>query len=58
MSFPQWRTQFRLQHALVLLADRTPVTTHRAGLRLVQPERVHRGVSSRVRQHPGRFFTS
>jgi AraC-like DNA-binding protein len=27
MSFPQWRTQFRLQHALVLLADRTPVTT-------------------------------
>jgi AraC-like DNA-binding protein len=26
-SFPQWRTQFRLQHALVLLADRTPVTT-------------------------------
>jgi AraC-like DNA-binding protein len=27
MTFPQWRTQFRLQHALVLLADRTPVTT-------------------------------
>ena len=27
MSFPQWRTQFRLQHALALLADRTPVTT-------------------------------
>jgi AraC-like DNA-binding protein len=27
MSFPQWRTQFRLQNALVLLADRTPVTT-------------------------------
>jgi AraC-like DNA-binding protein len=27
MSFPQWRTQFRLEHALVLLADRTPVTT-------------------------------
>ena len=27
MSFPQWRTQFRLQHALVLLADGTPVTT-------------------------------
>jgi AraC-like DNA-binding protein len=27
MSFPQWRTQFRLQRALVLLADGTPVTT-------------------------------
>jgi len=27
MTFPQWRTQFRLQHALVLLADRTPVTS-------------------------------
>jgi len=27
MTFPQWRTQFRLQHALVLLADQTPVTT-------------------------------
>ncbi|MFG2969724.1 MULTISPECIES: AraC family transcriptional regulator [unclassified Streptomyces] len=27
MSFPQWRTQLRLHHALVLLADRTPVTT-------------------------------
>ena len=27
MTFPQWRTQFRLQHALVMLADRTPVTT-------------------------------
>jgi len=27
MTFPQWRTQFRLQHALVLLADGAPVTT-------------------------------
>ena len=27
MSFPQWRTQLRLQHALVLLADGTPVTS-------------------------------
>ena len=27
MSFPQWRTQFRLLHALVLLADGTPVTS-------------------------------
>lgn len=26
MTFPQWRTQLRLHHALVLLADRTPVT--------------------------------
>lgn len=27
MTFPQWRTQLRLQHALVLLAENTPVTT-------------------------------
>ncbi|MEV1006411.1 helix-turn-helix transcriptional regulator [Streptomyces sp. NPDC049881] len=27
MTFPQWRTQLRLQQALVLLAERHPVTT-------------------------------
>ncbi|MFD5753373.1 AraC family transcriptional regulator [Streptomyces sp. NPDC127033] len=27
MTFPQWRTQLRLYHALVLLAEDTPVTT-------------------------------
>lgn len=27
MTFPQWRTQLRLHHALVLLAERMPVTT-------------------------------
>ncbi|MFC6066289.1 helix-turn-helix transcriptional regulator [Streptomyces ochraceiscleroticus] len=26
MTFPQWRTQLRLHHALVLLAENTPVT--------------------------------
>jgi AraC-like DNA-binding protein/quercetin dioxygenase-like cupin family protein len=26
MTFPQWRTQLRLHHALILLADKTPVT--------------------------------
>ncbi|MFE4058241.1 AraC family transcriptional regulator [Streptomyces sp. NPDC059096] len=33
MTFPQWRTHLRLYHALVLLADNTPVTTvaHRCG---------------------------
>ncbi|MEU9481031.1 helix-turn-helix transcriptional regulator [Streptomyces sp. NPDC048191] len=33
MTFPQWRTQLRLHHALVLLAERTPVTAvaHRCG---------------------------
>ncbi|MES9543375.1 helix-turn-helix domain-containing protein [Actinomadura sp. NPDC000600] len=33
MTFPQWRTQLRLYHALVLLAEDTPVTTvaHRCG---------------------------
>ncbi|WP_460916512.1 helix-turn-helix transcriptional regulator [Plantactinospora veratri] len=33
MTFPQWRTQLRLHHALVLLADNKPVTVvaHRCG---------------------------
>lgn len=33
MTFPQWRTQLRLHHALVLLAEDHPVTTvaHRCG---------------------------
>ncbi|WP_234361371.1 helix-turn-helix transcriptional regulator [Plantactinospora sp. BB1] len=33
MTFPQWRTQLRLQHALVLLAEKTSVTTvaHQCG---------------------------
>jgi AraC-like DNA-binding protein len=33
MTFPQWRTQSRLYHALRMLADGTPVTTvaHRCG---------------------------
>lgn len=33
MTFPQWRTQLRLHHALVLLAEGMPVTTvaHRCG---------------------------
>lgn len=33
MTFPQWRTQVRLSHALLLLAENTPVTAvaHRCG---------------------------
>ncbi|MFI5828567.1 AraC family transcriptional regulator [Streptomyces sp. NPDC051578] len=33
MTFPQWRTQLRLHHALILLTERTPVTTvaHQCG---------------------------
>ena len=33
MTFPQWRTQLRLHRALVLMAERTPVTTvaHQCG---------------------------
>ncbi|MFD7884178.1 AraC family transcriptional regulator [Streptomyces bauhiniae] len=33
LSYPQWRTQLRLHHALILLAEGTPVTTvaHRCG---------------------------
>lgn len=33
MTFPQWRTQLRLHHALILLTEKTPVTAvaHRCG---------------------------
>lgn len=33
MTFPQWRTQLRLHHSLILLAENVPVTTvaHRCG---------------------------
>ncbi|WP_428936303.1 AraC family transcriptional regulator [Streptomyces sp. ACT015] len=33
MTFPQWRTRLRLHHALILLAEHTPVTVvaHRCG---------------------------
>ncbi|OEJ93230.1 AraC family transcriptional regulator [Streptomyces thermolilacinus] len=33
LTYPQWRTQIRLHHALILLADDVPVTTvaHRCG---------------------------
>ena len=33
MTFRQWRTQLRLHHALILLAEKTPVTTvaHQCG---------------------------
>ncbi|MFJ8729814.1 AraC family transcriptional regulator [Streptomyces bauhiniae] len=33
LSYPQWRTQLRLHHALILLAENTPVTAvaHRCG---------------------------
>ncbi|MEW1997518.1 helix-turn-helix transcriptional regulator [Streptomyces coelicoflavus] len=33
LTYPQWRTQIRLHHALILLADDTPVTAvaHRCG---------------------------
>ncbi|WP_394817355.1 AraC family transcriptional regulator [Streptomyces griseus] len=33
MTFPQWRTQLRLHHALILLTERTPVTAvaHQCG---------------------------
>ncbi|UXI82690.1 helix-turn-helix transcriptional regulator, partial [Streptomyces vinaceusdrappus] len=27
LTYPEWRTQIRLHHALILLADDTPVTT-------------------------------
>jgi transcriptional regulator GlxA family with amidase domain len=58
MSFPQWRTQFRLLHALVLLAAGTSVTSTALACGWSNPsafiEAFHRAFGST----PGRFFTS
>ena len=55
MSFPQWRTQFRLQHALVLLADRTPVTTTALACGWSKSARSSRRSGAR-RGDPGKFY--
>lgn len=58
MSFPQWRTQLRLLHALVLLATGTSVTSTALACGWSNPsafiEAFHRAFGST----PGRFFTS
>ncbi len=57
MSFPQWRTQFRLRHALVLLADGTPVTTTALACGWSQPSAFIDTFRRAFGATPGRFYT-
>jgi len=57
MSFPQWRTQFRLQHALVLLADGTPVTTTALACGWANPSSFIETFRRAFGATPGRFYT-
>lgn len=55
-SFPQWRTQFRLQHALVLLADGTPVTTTALACGWSNPSAFIETFRRAFGTTPGRFY--
>jgi AraC-like DNA-binding protein len=56
MSFPQWRVQFRLQHALMLLADGTPVTTTALACGWSNPSAFIETFRRAFGITPGRFF--
>jgi AraC-like DNA-binding protein len=56
MSFPQWRTQFRLQHALVLLADGTPVTTTALACGWSNPSAFIEAFRNVFGTTPGKFY--
>jgi AraC-like DNA-binding protein len=58
MSFPQWRTQFRLQHALVLLADGTPVTTTALACGWSNPSAFIEAFRRAFGATPGRFYAA
>ena len=58
MTFPQWRTQFRLQHALVLLADRTPVTTTALACGWSNPSAFIDSFRRAFGATPGRFYAT
>jgi AraC-like DNA-binding protein len=58
MSFPQWRTQFRLQHALVLLADGTPVTTTALACGWSNPSAFIEAFRRAFGATPGKFYAS
>ena len=58
MTFPQWRTQFRLQHALVLLADGAPVTTTALACGWSNPSAFIESFRRAFGTTPGKFFTS
>ena len=57
MTFPQWRTQFRLQHALVLLADRTPVTSTALACGWSNPSAFIEAFRRAFGATPGKFYT-
>jgi AraC-like DNA-binding protein len=57
MTFPQWRTQFRLQQALVLLADRTPVTTTALACGWSNPSAFIETFRRAFGATPGQFYT-
>lgn len=56
MSFPQWRTQFRLQHALVLLATGTSVTSTALGCGWSNPSAFIETFRHAFGSTPGKFF--
>jgi AraC-like DNA-binding protein len=58
MSFPQWRTQFRLLHALVLLATGTSVTSTALACGWSNPSAFIEAFHHAFGSTPGRFFTS
>ena len=58
MSFPQWRTQFRLLHALVLLADGTSVTSTALACGWSNPSAFIETFHQAFGSTPGRFFAS
>ena len=58
MSFPQWRTQFRLLHALVLLADGTPVTSTALTCGWSNPSAFIDSFRRAFGATPGRFYAT
>jgi AraC-like DNA-binding protein len=58
MSFPQWRNQFRLQHALVLLADGTPVTTTALACGWSNPSAFIEAFRRAFGATPGKFYAT
>jgi AraC-like DNA-binding protein len=58
MSFPQWRTQFRLLHALILLASGTSVTSAALACGWSNPSPFIEAFQHAFGTTPGRFFTS
>jgi AraC-like DNA-binding protein len=56
MSFPQWRTQLRLQHALVLLAEGTPVTSTALACGWSNPSAFIEAFRRAFGATPGKFY--